>query len=250
MLLIACHLKTTGQTVLFDFENAPYRASLPLALTVGGVTANFSANPAYYNYSIQSSNVLGFTPAGFSGLCIYPNTIYACDLLVSFDRALQDASILYAPEEYATDSSCTMRMTAFYGNRVVATKTYQILEPGTWPSGTLSLTAKEPFTRIVIHYDKAPPTGGDYGPIFMADNLAVTPWSAPYVRVDSVTRNPAGNIVVSGVTVPFGSVTVTSTTSLTQPFQSPVTVMAAGDGSYQFEDTDPVPTRFYRVSYP
>ena len=26
---------------------------------------------------------------------------------------------------------------------------------------------------VIVHYDKAPITGGDYGPIFMADNMSV-----------------------------------------------------------------------------
>ncbi len=168
-----------GQSVHFDFDNAPLHGSLPLDLTSGGVTAHFSASPAYYNYSIQRADVLGFTPAGFAGYCIYPNTVYACDLLVSFDHPLNAASILYAPEEYATDSSCTMRMTAYLGSTFVGTNTYQIQQPGTWPTGTLSFSSMQPFDHLVIHYDQPPPTGGDYGPIFMADNLLVTTVLAP-----------------------------------------------------------------------
>ena len=55
-----------GQSVLFDFDNAPLQTSLPITLTVGGVTAHFSATGQ--GYSIQQANVLGFTPVGFSGL--------------------------------------------------------------------------------------------------------------------------------------------------------------------------------------
>ena len=239
-----------AQTVTFDFENASQYSPLPISLTVGGITAHFSANPLYYNYSIQRADVLGFTPAGFAGLCIAPSGVYASDLLISFDRALSDASILYAPEEYATDSSCTMRITAYYGDRFVATATHTIDPPGTWPSGILGLTAPEPFTQVVIHYDKPPVTGGDYGPIFMADNLAVTPWTLPYARIDSVAKSLAGSMVLRGVSVPFATVTISSTTSLSQPFQFLANVTVAGDGSFQFEDIDPVNVRFYRVTYP
>ena len=180
-----------GQTVLFDFDNAPLHTPLPIDLTVSGITAHFSANPAYYNFSIQRADALGFVPAGFSGYCIYPSTIYACDLLISFNRPLTAASILYAPEEYATDSSCRMRITAYMGTTFVATNTYTIDPPGTWPSGTLSIATTQPFDNVVIHYDAAPPTGGDYGPVFMADNLLVTPVAAP-VPLSASSRKAHG----------------------------------------------------------
>src|SRR6516164_172505 len=85
-----------AQTVLIDFDNAPLYSPLPINLTVGGITAHFSANPAYYNHSIQRADVLGFTPAGFAGYCVYPSTVYLCDLLISFDRPLTAVSIMYA----------------------------------------------------------------------------------------------------------------------------------------------------------
>jgi hypothetical protein len=174
-VIAAFSVSARAQTVTFDFDNATQHAPLPLDLTAGGITGHFSSSTALYNYSIQAADVLGFTPEGFAGLCIFPSTIYQSDLLVSFDTQLTSASILYAPEEYATDSSCTMRMTAFLGMTYVGTNTYQIPIPGTWPSGTLSFSSASPFDNIVIHYDAPPPTGGDYGPIFMADNLIVTP---------------------------------------------------------------------------
>lgn len=163
-----------AQSVLFDLDNAPLHSPLPIDLTVGGIIAHFSANPTYYNYSIQTADALGFTPAGFSGYCIYPSTIYPCDLLISFDHALTNISIMYAPEEYATDSSCTMRLTAYLGLTPVGTTTFSIDPPGTWPTGTLAFSSLQPFDNVVIHYDAPPVTGGDYGPIFMVDNLSVT----------------------------------------------------------------------------
>ena len=181
LVAIIAVLPVTGikaQSVTFDFDSAPQYASLPLDLTAGGITGHFSAGSTFYNYSIQAANVLGFTPPGFSGLCIYPSQVYAVDLLASFNTQLNAASILYSPEEYATDSSCIMRMTAYLGTTYVGTNTYQIPNPGTWPSGTLSFNSTQPFDNIVIHYDAPPPTGGDYGPIFMADNLVVTPFGS------------------------------------------------------------------------
>ena len=192
-----------AQTLLFDFDNAPLHTPLPINLTVGGITAHFSANPVFYNYSIQRpADVIGFTPAGFAGYCISPNTIYPCDLLISFDRPMNAASIMYAPEEYATDSSCTMRITAYLGTTFVGTNTYQIPEPGTWPTGILSITTVQPFDNVVIHYDQPPPTGGDYGPIFMADNLLVTPAAAP-VPLSVASRKSHGTAGAFDVNLPL-----------------------------------------------
>jgi len=164
-----------AQSVLFDFDNAPLHAPLPIDLTVGGITAHFSSGSPVYNYSIQRpSDVIGFTPVGFSGFCISPSTVFASDLLISFGSTrLANISIMYSPEEYATDSSCTMRITAYLGTAFVGTNTFSINPPGTWPTGTLSLSSVQPFDNVVIHYDAPPITGGDYGPIFMADNLMV-----------------------------------------------------------------------------
>ena len=65
VILIAMSLcaPATAEAVLFDFENAPLHSSLPLDLTVGGITAHLSATGQ--GFSIQQANALGFTPAGF-----------------------------------------------------------------------------------------------------------------------------------------------------------------------------------------
>lgn len=160
-----------ASTVVFDFENGPFHGSTPFDQSADGLNAHFAATGS--GFSLQPANTMGFTPVGFSGYCIYPNSVFASDLTITFDLALTDASILYAPQELATDSSCTMRITAYSGTTYVGTNTYQIPEPGTWPTGTLSFSSATPFDKIVIHYDKPPPTGGDYGPIFMADHLVV-----------------------------------------------------------------------------
>ncbi len=48
-------------------------------------------------------------------------------------------------------------------------------QPGTWPSATLSLSALQGFNRVVVHYDAQPVGGENWGPVFMADNMNVTP---------------------------------------------------------------------------
>lgn len=170
-----------AQSVLFDFENATQGSPLPISLTVGGITASFSATGQ--GYSIQPANTMGFTPPGFAGLCVYPSSIYLADLLVSYSQPLQDFSILYAPQELGCDDSATMRVTGYLGAVFVATNTTTAPVPGTWPTGTLTLTAPQGFDHVVVHYDARPPTCQDWGPIFMADNMIVTP-AVPVVFAD------------------------------------------------------------------
>src|SRR5512136_1587384 len=89
MLTCLSALLSTGasaQSVLFDFDSLPAHAGLPGAYTVGGITASFSATGQ--GFSIQPANTMGFTPAGFAGNCIYPNSIDLSDLLIRFDRTL------------------------------------------------------------------------------------------------------------------------------------------------------------------
>ena len=158
--------------VPFNFDNAPYRSSLPVSVTVDGVTAQLTATGQ--GYSIQAADVLGFTPAGFAGYVIYPNSIYAADLYIALSQTIDGFSLLYAPEEYACDSSATLRATGYRNGVFVATNTTTAPNPGTWPTATLTLAAPAGFDTVVVHYDAPPPTGGDWGPIFMADNMIVT----------------------------------------------------------------------------
>jgi hypothetical protein len=167
----------TAQGVLFDFDTAPVYSPLPIDLTVGGITAHFSATGQ--GFSIQRANTMGFTPVGFTGNCIYPSSVYGADLLVGFSWKLTDFSILYAPQELACDSSATMRVTAYMNTVLVGTNTMVADPPGTWPTAKLSFSSLAGFNKVVVHYDKGPPTGGDWGPIFLADNMNVT--LAPFV---------------------------------------------------------------------
>jgi hypothetical protein len=167
----------TAQAVLFDFDNAPVHTPLPLDLTVGGITAHFSATGQ--GFSIQAADTLGFTPARFSGNCLYPSSVFAADLLVSFSKGLTNFSILYSPQELGCDDSARMKVTAYLDGTPVGTNTTTASSPGTWPSETLSLGTTQPFNQVVVHYDARPPTCQDYGVIFMADNMNVTPAPEP-----------------------------------------------------------------------
>jgi hypothetical protein len=173
VLVIAAAAAVPGfaRGTLFDFDNAPLHSPLPISLTVGGISATFTATGA--GFSIQRADVLGFTPVGFSGYCVDPSSVFAADLNVAFDQSLYDFSILYAPEEYACNSSATMKVTAYMNGAPVGSNT-AVASPGTWPTQTLSFSSDQPFNSVVVHYQSPPPTpGGDWGPIFMADNMNV-----------------------------------------------------------------------------
>jgi hypothetical protein len=243
-------VRVQAQNTLFDFESAPVHTSLPLHLSVGGVTAQFSATGQ--GFSIQPANTMGFTPLGFSGNCMYPNSIYAADLLVSFSSSLTDFSILYAPQELACDSSATMRVTAYMDGILIGTATTNA-QPGTWPSEILRFTSTQSFNSVVVHYDKPPVTGGDWGPIFMADNLRITA-VAPLIVLQA-TRLADGTFQLVFTYAPGSTSTVLSSTNSALPLASWTTLGQATEispGWYEFTDTQATNllSRFYRVSSP
>jgi hypothetical protein len=198
LLLVGLSVSAAAQTVLFDFNNAPLHAPLPLDLTVGGITAHFSATGP--GFSIQQADFMGFTPAGFSGYCIAPSSVSLSDLLVGFSLTLTDFSIMFSPQELGCDDSATMRVTAYMNGVYVGTNTAVAPLPGTWPTGTLTFSSAQGFNSVVVHYDSRPPTCQDWGPIFLADNMYVTPTIesstgggiAPSVVTPVVSPNPFG----------------------------------------------------------
>jgi hypothetical protein len=159
-------------SVVFDFENAPVHTSLPIDVTVSGLTAHFSATGA--GFSIQDVGTIGISPPGFSGLCLYPNSVFPADLIVDFSQTLTQFSVLYSPQELGCDDSATMRVTAYMNGAFVGTNTATAQNPGTWPSGTLMIIAPAGFNKVIVHYDSPPPSCQDWGPIFLADNAVVT----------------------------------------------------------------------------
>jgi hypothetical protein len=79
----------------------------------------------------------------------------------------------------ANDSTATLRVTAYRNGALVGTNASTGSEPFTWPSSTRSFSAAQGFNSVVIHYASPPPTGGDYGVIFVADNMTVTATVVP-----------------------------------------------------------------------
>jgi len=196
--LLLLTLPVVARAELFTFDSAPIHSSLPIDQTVGGVTAHFSSTGL--GFSIQAANTMGFTPAGFGGLCLYPNSIYASDLVITFSTPLTAFSILYAPQELGCDASATMRVTVSMGGTVRGTATTTAPVPGTWPTGTLSYSEPAGFDVVVVHYDQRPACT-DWGPIFMADNMSVT------LLTDAVPAGGAARVAMAAAPNPFRQVT-------------------------------------------
>jgi hypothetical protein len=240
-----------AQSVLFDFDNSAAHTPLPITLTVGGITAVFTGTAQ--GFAIQPANTLGFTPAGFGGNCIYPSSIFAADLRISFSQKITDFPILYAPEEYACDSSATMRVTAYLNGVNVGTTTTNAAA-GTWPSETLAISVAQGFDSVVVHYDAPPVTGGDWGPIFMADNMRVTPLPAPIVLTNA-TMLPGSGFSFSFTNAPGGTFSVLAATNLIMATQDWTTLGSANEvslGQYQFTDSAATngAMQFYQVRSP
>ncbi len=243
-----------AQSVLFDFDNAPVHASLPLDLSAGGLTAHLSAT-GLGGYSIQPANTMGFTPAGFGGNCIYPNGIASADLNIGFSGPLTNFSILYAPQELGCDSSATLRVTAYGNGVLVGTVTTNATWncPCTWPSQLLAFSSAQPFDSVVVHYD-ARPACQDYGTIFLADNMIVTPAPPPLILA-GMTTLPNGSFQFSFTNAPNTPFTVLGATNPALPFSNWTALPGlteAPPGQFQFTDSQAASfsQRFYRVTSP
>ena len=246
-----------ARSVLFDFDNAPLHSPLPIDLTVGGITAHLSATGQ--GYSIQDTTA-PVVPAGFSGRFIYPSSINAADLLVSFSTPLTDFSILYASQELACDSSATMRVTAYLNGAFVATATTNATWncTCTYTAQILPISSAQPFNSVVVHYD-APPLPSpnpcqDYGVIFLADNMTVTPAPPPIILAD-VVKPANGPFQFSFAGTTNASFTVFGSTNPALPFSNWAALVGlteATPGHFQFIDWQAtnMPRRFYRVSSP
>lgn len=178
-ILVFCARANAG-TALFDFDDPSLlHRPLPLSLTAGGITADLEATGQ--GFSIQDTQqAIAVLPSGFSGQGLVPNGISASDLIVSFPQeTVTGFSIMVAPQDLKTDSTATLRVTAFMNGVLVGTSTSTGSPPYFWPSSTLSFSSPQGFNSVVVHYDSPPPTGGDFGTIFVADNMIVTAGAVP-----------------------------------------------------------------------
>jgi glucose/arabinose dehydrogenase len=72
----------------------------------------------------------------------------------------------------------------------------------------------------------------------------------PNVKIDSITKQAGGPVILKGTGVPFTNVTLQSTPDLTQMFTFLATRPVAGDGTFEYDDSSGLTSRFYRAVYP
>ena len=128
-------------------------------------------------------------------------------------------------------------------------------QAGTWPTETLRFTSAQAFNHVVVHYDAPPSTGGDWGPVFMADNMAVTSVLLPIVLENAAILGAGGGFQFVFANWPGSTFTVLAATNPAQPPASWGVLGAPTElspGYYQFNDSSATnrPARFYRVSSP
>lgn len=175
--------------------------------------------------------------------------------MVGFSKPLTDFTILYATQELACDDSATMRVTAYMNGTPVGTSTANStpLCVCTWQPNTLSITTTQAFNRVVVHYDARPPSCQDWGPIFMADNMIVTP--LPPIILTQPTKLTNGAFQFTFTNTPNWPFTVLGTTNLALPFSNWTTLTGLTEalpGEFHFTDSQAtnIPRRFYRVTSP
>ena len=170
--------------ILFDFDDCPVNTGLPyVTLPRYGVQATLTPvpnAPTDNGYAFWPIGTAGASPVGMGGTCIYPSGVFLTDLQIEFNQPISDFSILYSPHELSTDSSATLQIKAYNGGTLLGSNTDQItgLDVYTWPTGTLHYAATA-FDKVVLHYYSGPPIGGDYGVIFIVDNMQVVPVPEP-----------------------------------------------------------------------
>lgn len=167
-LWLTAFFRSAPNAVTFDFDAGPASTSLPLDWTVNRLSGHFTGG-----FSVQPVGSVGISPIGFSGLCLWPNSVFPADLGIEFSETLSDLSILVATADNDCDVSSRMRITAYMGPTLVGTNT--VVPPqGVYPSATLSIAAAGGFDRVVVHWDGPGSVCQDYAPIFLADIVTVT----------------------------------------------------------------------------
>jgi hypothetical protein len=104
---------------------------------------------------------------------------------------------------------------------------------------------------VVIHYDARPPTCQDWGPIFLADNMEVTPTPEPMILTNPILRSD-GTFQCSFGGVPGGFFELIAAPDLSVALsQWSVTGEVVEVAPGEFQASDPQaglhPGRYYQV---
>ena len=119
---------------------------------------------------------------------------------------------------------------------------------------TLRFSSTQVFNNVVVHYDKPPVTGGDYGCISLADNMAVTP-APPPIILNQARMLGNGTLQLAFTNSPGLTFTAVRPTNLALPLTNWYvlgTFTEISAGSYQFTDLQATNRThcYYRVRSP
>ncbi len=167
-----------------------------------------------------------------------------------------DSAILYSPQELACDASATMQVTAYLNGRLVGTNTTNatVQWTCTWASEWRRFNSTQGFNSVVVHHVSPGAGCQDYGPIFMVDNMTVTPAPPPILLTDAA-KLTNGAFQFSFTHRPGASFAVFGATNPGLPFSQWTTLMGlaeAAPGRFQFTDLQAtnIPRRFNRATSP
>jgi hypothetical protein len=195
LTLMAFLAPARADIITFNFDNATLHASLPIDQTVDGLTAHLSATGQGFSIQNDKSTI---QPSGFSGNWIYPDSVFMADLLISFSQTITDFSIMFATWDLTYDTTATMQVKAYAGATLIGSNTAQG-DPGlTYPVGTLTFSTAQGFDNVILHWLLPPSPPENFSPVFLADNMIVTPAAA------STVPEPSSIVLLGAGALGFG----------------------------------------------
>ena len=259
-----------GEIFCYGLRN-PYRDSFDRAngrMFIGDVGQNTreeidvqqASNPnggENYEWRLREGSIA--TPSGNVGGNRPPGGI---DPILDYDRTVGGTiigGIVYRGRQipplvstYVFGDYLAAKIFTLNYNGVLATN-FQTITPelntntsGGFSPGSLSSFGEDANGEIyTANLGSVPPSNPPNGSVYRL--VPVT----PNVAIDAVSRDPSTqHILVHGSGVPFKVHKIKATSDLSEQFVEINTVTAAGDGSFQYEDSAPGTMRFYQIAYP
>jgi len=181
LVYIASRPSTTPEikpTFSFDFDvGVPLLSesqNTPLNQTVNGVTAYFSSPSDPAAFSVTSDSTTFYKLSQFSGKYLYDNNTFRDILDIRFSVEVVHIELTFAtiePYGEANNELSDILLTAYENTNLVGTtKAHGNFSSDSFPQGTLSFSAGQPFNwvRIMVPAQSSGTTD------FLVDNIKVT----------------------------------------------------------------------------
>ena len=181
-LLLGLSPSAVGQAIVaFDFDTGTPALtrgmSLPLAQTMGGITAQFSS-PPLSGFGVQTDAGSGWKMTQFSGNYLSPSSVSRTTLSIKFSQPLAAISVIFATNDLEIEVPSAVQLTAYMDlNTTPAVGTASArgrYGVDTFPTGTLIYDSggkQFNLVEITIPFQ----TGG--ASAFLVDNIRATLFS-------------------------------------------------------------------------